>query len=111
IDGEPMIERVVTLTGKTYKQPRNVWALLGTPVQAQLDEFGYKADKKLQRLIMGGPIMGFTLPHSQVPISNTANCILAPTRLEFSAHHYEMECIRCGHCADDCPASLLPLQL
>ncbi|HCE2221499.1 TPA: electron transport complex subunit RsxC [Vibrio parahaemolyticus] len=111
IDGEPMIERVVTLTGKTFKQPRNVWALLGTPVQALLDEFGYKADKKLQRLIMGGPMMGFTLPHSQVPITKTANCILAPTRHEISAHQYEMECIRCGQCAEACPASLLPQQL
>ncbi|MCF9444329.1 electron transport complex subunit RsxC [Vibrio parahaemolyticus] len=111
IDGEPMIERVVTLTGKTFKQPRNVWTLLGTPVQALLDEFGYKADKKLQRLIMGGPMMGFTLPHSQVPITKTANCILAPTRHEISAHQYEMECIRCGQCAEACPASLLPQQL
>ncbi|EHH1216738.1 electron transport complex subunit RsxC [Vibrio parahaemolyticus] len=111
IDGEPMIERVVTLTGKTFKQPRNVWAHLGTPVQALLDEFGYKADKKLQRLIMGGPMMGFTLPHSQVPITKTANCILAPTRHEISAHQYEMECIRCGQCAEACPASLLPQQL
>ncbi|MEK2078335.1 electron transport complex subunit RsxC [Vibrio parahaemolyticus] len=111
INGEPMIERVVTLTGKTFKQPRNVWALLGTPVQALLDEFGYKADKKLQRLIMGGPMMGFTLPHSQVPITKTANCILAPTRHEISAHQYEMECIRCGQCAEACPASLLPQQL
>ncbi len=111
IDGEPIIERVVTLTGKTFKQPRNVWALLGTPVQALLDEFGYKADKKLQRLIMGGPMMGFTLPHSQVPITKTANCILAPTRHEISAHQYEMECIRCGQCAEACPASLLPQQL
>ncbi|PFG55769.1 electron transport complex protein RnfC [Vibrio sp. ES.051] len=111
IDGEPMIERVVTLTGKTFKQPRNVWALLGTPVQALLDEFGYKADKKLQRLIMGGPMMGFTLPHSQVPITKTANCILAPTCREISPHQYEMECIRCSQCADACPASLLPQQL
>ncbi|MBE4181479.1 electron transport complex subunit RsxC [Vibrio parahaemolyticus] len=111
IDGEPMIERVVTLTGKTFKQPRNVWALLGTPVQALLDEFGYKADKKLQRLIMGGPMMGFTLPHSQVPTTKTANCILAPTSHEISAHQYEMECIRCGQCAEACPASLLPQQL
>ncbi len=111
IDGEPMIERVVTLTGKTFKTPRNVWALLGTPVQALLDEFGYKADKKLQRLIMGGPMMGFTLPHSHVPITKTANCILAPTRFEISASQYEMECIRCGQCAEACPASLLPQQL
>ncbi|MFW8631017.1 electron transport complex subunit RsxC [Vibrio natriegens] len=111
IDGEPMIERVVTLTGKTFKTPRNVWALLGTPVQALLDEFGYKADKKLQRLIMGGPMMGFTLPHSHVPITKTANCILAPTRFEISASQCEMECIRCGQCAEACPASLLPQQL
>ncbi|MCF7482449.1 electron transport complex subunit RsxC [Vibrio sp. J1-1] len=111
IDGEPMIERVVTLTGKTFKTPRNVWALLGTPVQDLLDEFGYKADKKLQRLIMGGPMMGFTLPHSHVPITKTANCILAPTRFEISASQYEMECIRCGQCAEACPASLLPQQL
>ncbi|WP_423840330.1 electron transport complex subunit RsxC [Vibrio mytili] len=111
IDGEPMIERVVTLTGKTFKKPRNVWALLGTPIQSLLDEFGYKADKKLPRLILGGPMMGFTLPHSQVPITKTANCILAPTRREISAHQYEMECIRCGQCAEVCPASLLPQQL
>ena len=111
IDGEPVINRVVTLTGKTFKQPRNVWALLGTPVQALLDEFGYKADKKLPRLILGGPMMGFTLPHANVPITKTSNCILAPTRKEIAPSDYEMECIRCGQCAEACPASLLPQQL
>ncbi|WCP66319.1 electron transport complex subunit RsxC [Vibrio tubiashii] len=110
-DGEPLVERIVTLTGDTFKQPRNVWALLGTPVQALLDEFSYKADKKLPRLIMGGPMMGFTLPHAQVPITKTSNCILAPTRKEISPNQYEMACIRCGQCAEACPASLLPQQL
>ncbi|WJT07846.1 electron transport complex subunit RsxC [Vibrio harveyi] len=111
IDGEPMVNRIVTLTGKTFKQPRNVWTLLGTPVQALLDEFGYKADKKLQRLIIGGPMMGFTLPHAQVPITKTANCILAPKRREIASDQHEMECIRCSQCAEACPASLLPQQL
>ncbi|EKO3804477.1 electron transport complex subunit RsxC [Vibrio harveyi] len=111
IDGEPVVNRIVTLTGKTFKQPRNVWTLLGTPVQALLDEFGYKADKKLQRLIMGGPMMGFTLPHAQVPITKTANCILAPKRREIASDQHEMECIRCSQCAEACPASLLPQQL
>ncbi|MFV8452422.1 electron transport complex subunit RsxC [Vibrio campbellii] len=111
IDGEPVVNRIVTLTGKTFKQPRNVLTLLGTPVQALLDEFGYKADKKLQRLIMGGPMMGFTLPHAQVPITKTANCILAPKRREIASDQYEMECIRCSQCAEACPASLLPQQL
>ncbi|MGI9949370.1 electron transport complex subunit RsxC [Vibrio hyugaensis] len=111
IDGEPVVNRIVTLTGKTFKQPRNVWTLLGTPVQALLDEFGYKADKKLPRLIMGGPMMGFTLPHAQVPITKTSNCILAPKRREIASDQYEMECIRCSQCAEACPASLLPQQL
>ncbi|MCG9559600.1 electron transport complex subunit RsxC [Vibrio kanaloae] len=111
IDGEPVINRVVTLTGKTFKQPRNVWALLGTPVHELLEEFGYKADKKLPRLILGGPMMGFTLPHANVPITKTSNCILAPTRREISPSTYEMECIRCSACAEACPASLLPQQL
>ncbi|HDZ9224112.1 TPA: electron transport complex subunit RsxC [Vibrio cholerae] len=111
VHGEPLIRRVVTLTGDCFRKPRNVWALLGTPVQALLNEFGYKADKKLPRLIMGGPMMGFTLPHAQVPITKTANCILAPTRNELTSSDNEMACIRCGQCAEACPVSLLPQQL
>ncbi|HGS5347069.1 TPA: electron transport complex subunit RsxC [Vibrio cholerae] len=111
VHGEPLIRRVVTLTGDCFRKPRNVWALLGTPVQALLNEFGYKADKKLPRLIMGGPMMGFTLPHAQVPITKTANCILAPTRNELTSSDNEMACIRCSQCAEACPVSLLPQQL
>ncbi|EGU45085.1 electron transport complex protein RnfC [Vibrio ichthyoenteri ATCC 700023] len=109
--GEPLIERIVTLTGNTFKQPKNIWTLIGTPVQALLDEFGYKADRKQPRLIMGGPMMGFTLPHSNVPVTKTSNCILAPTRREIVSDQHEMACIRCGACAEACPASLLPQQL
>ncbi|MEZ8195079.1 electron transport complex subunit RsxC [Vibrio cortegadensis] len=111
VDGEPLIKRVITLTGKTFKQERNVWALIGTPVQDLLNEFGYSADKKFPRLIMGGPMMGFTLPHAIVPITKTTNCILAPTRKEIAPNRHEMACIRCSQCAEACPASLLPQQL
>ncbi|NLS13923.1 electron transport complex subunit RsxC [Vibrio sp. SM6] len=111
VDDEPLIQRIVTLTGNTFAQPRNVWARIGTPVQALLDEFDYTQDKKRPRLIMGGPMMGFTLPHGQVPITKTSNCILAPTRREIAEPRREMACIRCSNCADACPASLLPQQL
>ncbi|MCG3747898.1 electron transport complex subunit RsxC [Vibrio cincinnatiensis] len=111
IDGEPLIRRVITLTGETFSQPCNVWVHLGTPIQSLLDEFGYQADRKLPRLIMGGPMMGFTLPHANVPITKTSNCILAPTRKEIALQQAEMACIRCGQCADACPVSLLPQQL
>ncbi|MFA0415667.1 electron transport complex subunit RsxC, partial [Vibrio renipiscarius] len=109
--GEPLIERIVTLTGNAFRQPKNIWTLIGTPVQALLDEFDYKAERKLPRLIMGGPMMGFTLPHANVPITKTSNCILAPTRREIVSDQHEMACIRCGACAEACPASLLPQQL
>ena len=111
INGEPLIERIVTLTGEAFSLPRNVWVKLGTPVQALLDEFGYQQDKKHPRLIMGGPMMGFTLPGPQVPITKTASCILAPSTREIAPKSPEMACIRCGQCADACPISLLPQQL
>ncbi|WP_120511353.1 electron transport complex subunit RsxC [Photobacterium salinisoli] len=111
IDGEPLIQRVVTITGQTVSTPCNTWALLGTPVQALLNRHGYNIDKKQPRVIMGGPMMGFTLPHTQVPITKTANCILAPSRKELSAPGDEMSCIRCTACAEACPVSLLPQQL
>jgi electron transport complex protein RnfC len=111
IDGEPLLRRVVTLTGQTIKTPRNVWTLIGTPVATLLAQFGYKADKRLPRLIMGGPMMGFTLPHANVPITKTSNCILAPSVREINSIQHEQACIRCGQCAEVCPASLLPQQL
>ncbi|MDV7103119.1 electron transport complex subunit RsxC [Vibrio sp. TH_r3] len=111
IDGKPLIERIVTLTGNAFKQPQNVNARLGTPVQALLNEFHCQPDKKLPRIIMGGPMMGFTLPSTDVPITKTTNCLLAPTKKEIAHKQNEIACIRCGQCAEVCPASLLPQQL
>jgi len=110
IDGEPLLERVVTLTGEQMTQPGNVWALLGTPIEHLLEQGGFKATKS-PRVIMGGPMMGFTLPITQVPVIKTTNCILTPTSQELPAAGPEMACIRCGACADVCPASLQPQQL
>ena len=76
IDGEPLIERVVTLTGEAFKQRGNVFARLGTPISYLLDNYGYKPDRKYPRVIIGGSLMGFTLPHANVPITKITNCIL-----------------------------------
>ncbi|MEC6796610.1 electron transport complex subunit RsxC [Photobacterium sp. S4TG1] len=111
VNGEPLIERVVTLTGGAFKQRGNVFALLGTPIAYLLEKFGYQADKKHPRVIIGGSLMGFTLPHANVPITKITNCILTPKRKELPLHTYEMACIRCSACADVCPSSLLPQQL
>ncbi|AJR08067.1 electron transport complex subunit RsxC [Photobacterium gaetbulicola] len=111
IDGEPLIERVVTLTGEAFKQRGNVFARLGTPISYLLDNYGYKPDRKYPRVIIGGSLMGFTLPHPNVPITKITNCILTPKRRELPLHTHEMACIRCSACADACPTSLLPQQL
>jgi Na+-translocating ferredoxin:NAD+ oxidoreductase subunit C len=111
IDGEPLIERVVTLTGEAFQQRGNVFARLGTPISYLLDNYSYQPDKKYPRVIIGGSLMGFTLPHANVPVTKVTNCILAPKRKELPLHTHEMACIRCTACAEACPASLLPQQL
>jgi electron transport complex protein RnfC len=110
IDGEPLIERVVTLTGEAMSQPGNVWARLGTPVQHLLAFGGFQPQPQ-QMVIMGGPLMGFTLPSLNVPVVKISNCLLAPTINEMAPQEQEQSCIRCGLCVDACPAGLLPQQL
>ncbi|WP_323925122.1 electron transport complex subunit RsxC [Aeromonas veronii] len=110
IDGEPLIERIVTLTGDSFKQPGNAWVRLGTPVRWLLQRFELQPEAD-QRVIMGGPMMGFTLPHAMVPVVKATNCLLAPTQAELPAPGPEQPCIRCSACADACPATLLPQEL
>ncbi|WP_413738936.1 electron transport complex subunit RsxC [Sodalis sp. RH21] len=110
IDGEALTERVVTLTGDALAHPGNVWARLGTPVSHLLHYAGFTAAAD-QLVIMGGPLMGFTLPVLDVPVVKISNCLLAPSAAEMAAPEPEQSCIRCSLCADACPAGLLPQQL
>jgi len=110
IDGEPLTERVVTVTGEAVTRPGNVWARLGTPVRHLLDSAGFCPSGE-QLVIMGGPLMGFTLPWLDVPVVKITNCLLAPSATEMGDEQEEKGCIRCSACADACPADLLPQQL
>jgi electron transport complex protein RnfC len=109
-EGKPLIERVVTVTGNTIHKPGNVWALLGTEIKHLLDCQGFSPVPQ-QRVVMGGPMMGFTLPTVRIGVIKTTNCILAPDHKELAEPGPEKACIRCSACADACPASLLPQQL
>ena len=108
--GEPLISRITTLTGEQISDRRNVEVLIGTPIDWMLEQVNYQA-AKVERLIMGGPMMGFTLLHADVPVVKTTNCILAPSLKELPLAPPAQACIRCGLCADVCPAELLPQQL
>ncbi|WP_313952350.1 electron transport complex subunit RsxC [Accumulibacter sp.] len=106
--GEPVISRIVTLTGN-LEQPRNWEVRLGTPLR-DLVALG-KAKADTDRYLMGGPMMGFELPSLEAPVVKATNCIIAGSPTMFPANPPEMPCIRCGACADVCPHELQPFEL
>ena len=108
--GEPLISRVTTVTGYACERQQNFEVRLGSPMRLLLEACGYQAEKA-SRLIMGGPMMGFALPSLDLPIVKTTNCLLAPTADELAPETPAQACIRCGMCAEACPASLLPQQM
>ena len=113
--GKPLLQRVVTLSGRALKKRGNFWTLIGTPIEHLLAQGDYQAaQQKTPAVIMGGPMMGFTVASPQVPVVKITNCILVPADKELAGSltgSQEQACIRCGACADACPASLLPQQL
>nr|WP_243889647.1 electron transport complex subunit RsxC [Shewanella algae] len=108
--GKPLIERVVTVTGGNIPKPGNYWVPLGTPIAHILEQSGFTPSGQ-DTVIIGGPMMGHTLPLIKVPLLKGSNCILVPSASEISPPAEEKACIRCGECAQVCPASLLPQQL
>ena len=108
--GMPLISRIVTITGKAIQQGRNLEVMIGTPIDWLIEQCGgYVEDP--ERLILGGPMMGFTLPSAALPVTKTTNCIIAAGESEFPGARAATECIRCGDCVTVCPAKLLPQQL
>ncbi len=110
LHGEPLISRVVTITGEGVREPANLEVRIGTPIAELIAQCGGYTDQ-VERLLMGGPMMGISLPSDAIPVIKTTNCILAASRREAPPPLPPRPCIRCGKCAEVCPASLLPQQL
>jgi electron transport complex protein RnfC len=106
--GEPLISRIVTLAGNV-EAPGNVEVLIGTPVEALLALGRPRADT--DRVVMGGPMMGFPLPDLAAPVVKATNCLLAMSPALFPPPPPEMPCIRCGACTRACPMVLQPHEL
>ncbi|MEC9405963.1 MAG: electron transport complex subunit RsxC [Pseudomonadota bacterium] len=108
--GRPLTQRVVTVTGPGIARPCNLRVRIGTPVSELLAQAGGLVDPDA-RLIMGGPMMGFALSGADVPVVKATNCILALRPEDLRPDTPALPCIRCGACAEACPAGLLPQQL
>ncbi len=109
-DGKPLTQRITTFTGRALKQPGNYRVRIGTPVGEILEQIGYLPDE-MHRVVFGGPMMGFAMNGLENPILKITNCVLVPSRSEFPDPPVAQPCIRCGACAEACPAELLPQQL
>ena len=109
---QPLISRIVTVSGDNIRQPGNWEVRLGTPISHLIGLAGGYRQPDSAYLVMGGPMMGFSLPGDQVPVVKATNNILV-MREQAIPHSvgYHDECIRCSKCTEVCPANLLPQQL
>lgn len=110
LQGKPLISRVVTVTGEAVDKPNNYDVRLGTTMQTLLQQAQLQPDK-MERLLMGGPMMGFEINELASPVLKTTNCLLTLTKQELPQTSHAMPCIRCGECTRVCPANLVPQQL
>jgi electron transport complex protein RnfC len=106
LDREPLIERVITVTG-AIAEPRNWLCLLGTPIQHLLQCSGGLTDPGA-RLVIGGPVMGEQVTDPALGIDKGSNCLLALAAEQLREPQQSMPCINCGECVRVCPAMLMP---
>ena len=108
-EGRPSMERVTTVSGDAVNEPGNFRVPFGLN-QAELIEAagGYKSDP--EKVISGGPMMGFSMFTLDVPITKTSSSILCLTKDEV-AKFEPTACINCGRCVDACPSRLIPSRL
>jgi electron transport complex protein RnfC len=106
IDGKPLTDRIVTLTGDQMHDPKNVLAPIGTPL-TNLLMAGGSDPEATSSVIIGGPLMGFEVTHRDGGMTKTTNCVLVRHEIQTPPE----PCIRCGACAEACPVNLQPQQL
>lgn len=106
--GKALTERIVTVSGDALPNPANLNVRLGTPIRSLFARQGLDDFSNIQ-IVHGGPMMGERLRHPDIPVVKSTSGILALSQdAMHAAHTVENPCIRCGHCSEVCPASLVP---
>ena len=107
VNGKPLIEKVVTVTGKAIKNPKNLKVAIGTPFSYILDHCGINRDE-MERLVMGGPMMGLAQMTEEATVVKGTSGLLALTNEEMRPYKTKA-CISCSKCVSACPMGLAPL--
>ena len=109
IKGKPLMERVVTVSGDAVKKPGNFMAPFGINHRELVEAAGgLKAEP--QKLISGGPMMGFAMVTMDAPVTKTSSSILL-FKEDVVAKSLETACINCGRCVEICPSRIIPSRL
>ncbi len=106
IHGRPLIERVCTVTGPAVREPKNLRIRIGTPLSHLVEVCGGLVEEP-GKIILGGPMMGFTQLGLNVPATRGTSGLLL-LRAEDVVSRPESPCIRCARCVQACPINLLP---
>ncbi|MCR4923971.1 MAG: electron transport complex subunit RsxC [Lachnospiraceae bacterium] len=109
IEGIPLYKRIITVTGDAVRFPKNYIVPCGMSYGALLEEAG-GLKEKAEKIVSGGPMMGFALFDLNVPTTKISSALLCLTRDEV-ARSKPTNCINCGRCVDVCPGRVMPSKL
>ena len=106
---KPLVEKVVTISGKGITRPANLLVKIGTKV-SDIVEYCGGTKPDLARVVMGGPMMGFAVSDLDIPVTKTTSSVLFLTEDEIDTSPLSA-CIRCGWCLEACPMGLEPKEI